>query len=260
MSANILRSLSVLALVSAAVGCAPQRSADVDSPEVGVTTSAIRCANELDCLLEAGGGRCVQASNGQLECVECLNDLDCWRFGFGGACSNEHCVDPDQCVPQCNGRCGGSDGCGGTCPNTCASGSVCRAGACVRPNECVPQCSGRCGGSDGCGGACPNTCASGSVCQSGRCVSQAAGLYQACRGDCGDSSLMCTQIGPGGSFCYKKVSGNGRCDSGMVSFFGTVCLETCPGSDADRTSASCPSAAKFCYGASGDMGYCVPSL
>ncbi|HKP59712.1 MAG TPA: hypothetical protein VJV78_23475 [Polyangiales bacterium] len=97
------------------------------------------------------------------------------------------------------------------------------------------------------------------MCRAGQCVAPAARLYQACRGDCGDSSLMCTQIGPGGSFCYRKSSGSG-CPSGTVSFFGTVCLQTCPGSDIDRTSASCPSAAKFCYGASGDTGYCVPSL
>ena len=223
-----------------------------------------KCSGDNGC-----GGTCPNNCGGGSSCVsgQCCTP-DCsdqcgGDNGCGGTCSTNcgsgrTCFNNQCCTPNCTNKCGGSNGCGGTCANNCGSGTTCFNNQC-----CTPSCGTRCSGSNGCGGTCNlNNCtASGLICQSGECIPPPTigGLYTSCMGDCATADLTCTQVGPAGPYCYKKVDGSGACPAGMVAFFGTVCLVPCPGSDADKVSPGCPAGAKICYGASSDTGYCVPS-
>jgi hypothetical protein len=231
------------------------------------------------------GGTCPPGcSGGQMcvgnQCVDCQNDAQCASLngsdgcveGYcdAGSCKTRNapstkscrgsgtCRSGSCCTPDCTNKCGVANGCGGTCPTTCPGGMTCSNGAC-----CTPSCGTRCAGSNGCGGNCDlNNCsASGLICQAGECIPPPTigGLYTSCDGSCANDSLMCTQIGPAGPFCFTKFPASGTCPTGLVGFLNTVCLAVCPGSDADKVSPGCPPGAKICYGASADTGYCVPS-
>ncbi|HKU43776.1 MAG TPA: hypothetical protein VJR89_36705 [Polyangiales bacterium] len=251
----------------------------------GICQCAPQCAGK-ECGDNGCNGTCPPGCSGTEscvanQCVECQNDGQCSRLNAGNGCVEGYCDagtckarnapstkacgasgtcrDGSCCTPSCSGKCAGeSNGCGGTCPNPCGSGQSCSAGNC-----CTPECDTRCSGSNGCGGTCTqsNCSAQGLVCQSGECIPPPSigGLYQPCddANPC-NSQYVCTQVGPGGSFCYVPVSSAGTCTPPLVSFLSFVCLGTCPGADADKRSPGCPAGAKMCYGASADTGYCVP--
>jgi hypothetical protein len=251
-----------------------------------VQNQCVDCQNDAQCASLNANGGCVEGYCDQGSC-KTRNAAGTKSCGSSGMCRSGNC-----CTPNCAGKCSGDDGCGNSCPNNCSGGAKCVGGAC-----CTPSCTGKCSGDDGCGTPCPNNCsggttcfggacctpncgtrcsgsngcggncdlnncsASGLICQSGECVPPPTigGLYQSCVDSCATSDLTCTQVGPAGPYCYKKVAADGSCPSGLVSFFSSVCLAVCPGSDADKNSPGCPPGAKICYGASSDTGYCVPS-
>ena len=81
-------------------------------------------------------------------------DYSSWADSGASIPGSGYTVNPDGCVPACEGRQCGPDGCGGSCGWCSAQGS-CQEGVCKVIDGCMPECAGKMIGEvDGCGGVC----------------------------------------------------------------------------------------------------------
>jgi len=168
-------------------------------------------------------GMCVKDEG---SCTPDCSGKVCGDDGCGGTCGTCNAGETCDANGQCQA---GNNACSPSNPNgTCEAGKVCKNGHCVDDNNCTPDCNGKVCGDDGCGGTC-GTCNAGETCNAnGQCQASSQPNPGELGGSCDqntpcvDQDAMCLTAS-GVSSCYQSC--NGANDTSCRQD-GAVCMDT----------------------------------